>query len=756
MSSRSVIGRTIHSGLWPTLLQADSVQSFGVDLRVLFFSWLTTIGLCLVALASAVTPLGLEDKIIVSGNQVVRFVYVKDNSSFGLGTPTRPSLGISRLCGQIQLLNCPGQGPIDAVGVNSQIPDNITAMFIDATKDSTLSSIFDIQYRQYRTAIDKRIDSGNPHLQGSFRSLDSLILDNQIEVVEGLVVDTVNGGIGYRNHTAPTGLKEGATWREDLLWVEPVTECVDTNLTLHFSLKNLSYPQLALTSVYLRDDGGFANLAATAPHSGNWINTDGVPDLKARAHLAAWLSNYATTTILNITSSSKTGAIFNSTVGQRHDIPGNGYGIKVNGIKLTTVDGGYLNGTTNGPALLDFIPIHTACSGYDINDINDGTLVGVSCGYIYGTPYRSDGSSSFLFEPQTDWQQSMYVCASAVRASIKTVTFSLNGTAAASNLSISSVVDRVPTSNADTPIWALELAPQRKIADVAPLWGLISNHFAHTPGFRIRRAAFFFLPPSSQYKGLSTIMSAIDGLAATRVFQQALRSAYREVAGATAPALGIASYGGDDKYAVLSKWQTLSTTPASAGRIVNLIAVDLLASATVGTKSLLSSSSNPFCNRVLHLVRRASSPPDNTIIGRDCAPAVSLYRRHITYRKALYAFPAIALLALWAAVVGLALCFGCLTHRATPRVLRRLLNQTAVGRVAITLLRPDLCDVDATTRVWVERVGKVRLNFGRWDAKDLIEEEIEMAVQRGGDTVTRNNRRRELGIRIIEERAKSR
>jgi hypothetical protein len=323
----------------------------------LFFSWLSTVGLCLVALASTVTPLGLGDKMVVSGSQVVRFVYAKDNSSFRLGTTTRPMIGLSRLCGHTQLLNCPGHGPIGAADINSHIPENTTAMFINVTKGSTLSSIFDIQYRQYRIAIDKRIDDGNPHLQGSFRTLDSLLLNNRIEAVEGLVVDTINGGIGYRNHTAPTGVKDGATWREDLLWVEPVTECVDTNLTLHFSLKNVSYPQLALTTVYLRDEGGFANLAATAPHSGRWTNNGGVPDLKARAHLAAWLSNNATMGVLNITSSSETGATFNSTVGQRYNVPGNGYAMKVSGIKLTSVDGGYLNGSSDRSALLDFVPI---------------------------------------------------------------------------------------------------------------------------------------------------------------------------------------------------------------------------------------------------------------------------------------------------------------------------------------------------------------------------------------------------------------
>ena len=51
----------------------------------------------------------------------------------------------------------------------------------------------------------------------------------------------VNGGIGFRNHTAPTGFSNGAEWVEDLTWVEPVTSCVDTNLTFVISFGDDSF-----------------------------------------------------------------------------------------------------------------------------------------------------------------------------------------------------------------------------------------------------------------------------------------------------------------------------------------------------------------------------------------------------------------------------------------------------------------------------------------------------------------------------------
>jgi hypothetical protein len=56
--------------------------------------------------------------------------------------------------------------------------------------------------------------------------------NNDIVLVEGLVVDTRDGGgVGFRNHSVPVEASNGATWTEDLLWVRPVTSCVNTNLT---------------------------------------------------------------------------------------------------------------------------------------------------------------------------------------------------------------------------------------------------------------------------------------------------------------------------------------------------------------------------------------------------------------------------------------------------------------------------------------------------------------------------------------------
>ena len=49
---------------------------------------------------------------------------------------------------------------------------------------------------------------------GDYRQLTIVLLNDNLAVVEGLVVVTTNGGIGFRNYTVPAeDLEYGAYWR---------------------------------------------------------------------------------------------------------------------------------------------------------------------------------------------------------------------------------------------------------------------------------------------------------------------------------------------------------------------------------------------------------------------------------------------------------------------------------------------------------------------------------------------------------------
>lgn len=132
----------------------------------------------------------------------------------------------------------------------------------------------------------------------------TVLLRNSTEAYEGLIVDTVNGGVGLRNHTVPPVSIYGSTWTEDILFVQPETQCVDTNLTIDFTLtqNNISGDVGVGDQVWLTDKGGFASLDPDY----NWQsirNDQADARLYDRAYTAAWMNNLLSMMYLNETNS---------------------------------------------------------------------------------------------------------------------------------------------------------------------------------------------------------------------------------------------------------------------------------------------------------------------------------------------------------------------------------------------------------------------------------------------------------------------
>lgn len=233
----------------------------------------------------------------------------------------------------------------DKAIINSTISANLTEISSSATLDDgiTLSGAFDIQYRTWSVGAsqDKQIDAGRPYSKGSYRPLDTLILHRKTEAVKDLLVDTVHGGVGFHNHTVPRGLQYGAKWSEDLTWLEPVTACVDTNLSFRF---HLSDEDTNMTRITLVDEGGFTNLARDYPY-GFW-NDSQDPDLQARAYKGAWLNNAYTAVFYNVTYPGHKGP-WNTSKGTEFSLGDvnsfDAYKPALNSIKLSAIDGGYLN-----------------------------------------------------------------------------------------------------------------------------------------------------------------------------------------------------------------------------------------------------------------------------------------------------------------------------------------------------------------------------------------------------------------------------
>lgn len=274
----------------------------------------------LLSLASIVTPLGLYQSIGPARTQTKEpFAYLRDSSAFGYGTPSRSDAPFTRVCWDAYGNNmaCPGSTlnqtcqTIGSNGVqncslqyNSEIPEDLRDLFTNGatTFSPTASSVFDIQWRTYVNSTDGFSKLGW-YLEGTIRQVSILILDESIQLVEGLIVDMDTGGIGFRNHTAPVPpLEYGSSWTEDILFVQPETQCVNLNVTLDFTLPYDNTDNNYVDNFVLTDRGGFSALSNASPNIYQYPNGQDNLDLKDRAYTAAWYNNFLTMLYFNVTN----------------------------------------------------------------------------------------------------------------------------------------------------------------------------------------------------------------------------------------------------------------------------------------------------------------------------------------------------------------------------------------------------------------------------------------------------------------------
>ena len=350
--SRSVAGRSLQSSWWPEIFRADTTRSHGVRKTVRFLQAAKLALAVLVTVASIVTPLGLYDALELSDATFPEFEYAADTSAFGAATPSRSDLSFNRYClydfGGSALMErpipCPYSG-FEAVvhyngtsmsydypsGYNNTVPAVLHDIYSSGTRlaATTVSNFFDIQWRQYGRAVTDysvKLANGTEYLIGKYNAILSFFWDEGVHIVEGLVVDTQTGALGFRNHTIPRGQQyreHGAVWAEDLLFIEPETTCVDTNLTFEFTMAvpRGSASALSPFSEYsLVDRGGFAGLNHTYPEYDHG-NAQNHPDLQARAFKAAYLHNAYTMAYLNVTSIRPSWRYLNSTPGRKFPLP---------------------------------------------------------------------------------------------------------------------------------------------------------------------------------------------------------------------------------------------------------------------------------------------------------------------------------------------------------------------------------------------------------------------------------------------------
>ena len=244
-------------------------------------SWAKTVSGLLIAVAGIVTPLGLYEDVTSDGTSMLPFIYAEDPGPFGYAKVPRSNLGFNRRCGGgFVPYPCPGvNDPYERIddangtttismdyGWNGGIPQDRFDYFQSglSRNSNTISSLWDIEWRNYNYNQENYTGelnymNGSKYVIGSYRSFDSMLLNGGFHIIDGLVVNSDTGAIGFRNHSIPVVPNNGSvSWNEKLLFIEPESVCIPNNLTIQFTIGDSENHNFS--DVQLIDNGGLANL----------------------------------------------------------------------------------------------------------------------------------------------------------------------------------------------------------------------------------------------------------------------------------------------------------------------------------------------------------------------------------------------------------------------------------------------------------------------------------------------------------------
>jgi hypothetical protein len=151
----------------------------------------------------------------------------------------------------------------------------------------------------------------------------------------------------------------------------------------------------------------------------------------------------------------------------------------------------------------------------------------IGCGNLYGVAIPDDPDQS-EFQIDSMAGQPVYTCASSVKAMIKTVEFTFNGTSSLSNLLVSSITDKNYTNTKDEPLWGVEktnLFQNFNISDINLLWGLVNDIYENDTEISTIRGKEFYLPVAYANTDMSVFK---DSLAIASVFTAAWNTVYTD------------------------------------------------------------------------------------------------------------------------------------------------------------------------------------------------------------------------------------
>ncbi|KAI8584776.1 hypothetical protein K450DRAFT_276438 [Umbelopsis ramanniana AG] len=650
----SVFVRTLHYSSWPTILSTDVSNSDHVGKRVKLISTLSTITMILATIAGVITPLGLLPTFRQDAAKVDLYP-VSDNKMLYIPLTPRNNYSETRYCSGYlnQAAPCPGQTLVNVTGLGAlqtdlHIPQNITTTF----SSTPYSSPFDLQYRRYVLSnSDYNVSGLFPRPQLSIAN--SVVLRNQLYATSGLIVDTTDTpGIGIGGIQVPI-LPYGATWNQDIMWIEPVTSCVDLNFTLNYQLNAAATISSVFASpssnISIVDNGGFSNLNVTYPVIGR--NGQEVT-MEDRANKLAFLSLAYIMSQWNISKE-------NTALGKRWPITQTG------NIALHQV------GFYPSSDIAALFPINSSltvkddasdfsslCAGFFGADDANITNTAVKCAMLVGGPSRTDGGDPRIDEAFSSWQQPVYACASTVRAKMQTLTIAFNSSVTSGNFDLSDLtLTRQDSSTVMT--WGVEKTGL-PISGVDPYWGPVADQYQNDPSLFTLQSNTLYLPAGSG----STSISGLGKTCHAMALPQYALSASME-----ADESGkLYDYSGSSNVALRQLWTNLSLSASTASRMSNLIWTDVMAN------NLYSNFS-----------------AQSTVVMQNI-PSVGY--------NLLYAIPAFLYLFVWLAMV-ISVIILFVTKRISIHAIRQALYQTSLGRIVINVATSSP-NFNMRTRDWIE------------------------------------------------------
>ncbi|KAI3022493.1 hypothetical protein CBS147347_7388 [Aspergillus niger] len=707
----------------------DTAASTGVSKRILTYSWLQLIAAVLVSITGIVTPLGLYDTIGPQDNPTdVLFHYAPDTSAFGKATPSRDGYKSLRICyaddDPDTPEGCPGAPPNradmeDITEAYSVWPSSVS-LFTSGNVSATVSSVFDVQWRSFRSStqiVPGASATGSVFSQGYYRQISQLILDEDLLAVEGLIVDSKAGRIGFRNHTIPSTLPMGAEWTEDILFIEPETRCVDTNLTVDYNYDpQAQYSSYSTDDIYntdlrnlaLVDRGGFVNLSHER-YSIDASNFQEDAALYERAYNAAWRHNMLIMQYFNVTTNGSDGrapfAYMHSEMGKRFSLANmssiivepmtvqtdSGYGSFLDVPDGFTLSGNYSSGQPENPLNLSTYDVYAigseACHYPSDKALSNMSFVGVACGTVFAAPRRLDGDS-LIPDTNSTWSTPLYSCAAATKAAVREVTFRFNGTGGLDKLVIQSINEKKYNDPSELPLWGVERLKNHTLQNVRPLWGLVSPEVGARDDISTVQRDYLWLPGYPDLITSDTIAGE-PSMPGNLFYTQRLLSLF-DIATLNQ---ATSRYTGSGDLALYNRWFELSSSASGVEKMLGLIWTDMTANTVVGTRGWHNAPSQTSNN---------SKRMSKRDVGGVSVP-VTLWSRNIKYHIP-YAIPAFIVLALSIALAGFTICLLILRRTGLGQM-RSYLARTSPGRILGSALHPDQAGVLASTKTWIQQVG---------------------------------------------------